>query len=175
MTLQRVKTLFELKIKTAGGLSLPDTDMLSILCDEACRHVAVRCSPVVLLRLSPYDGESILRTLGNGFLVVTPEYPDFTSDVLHLMIDEELNYAVINKMAALYSRDAKDIVRFENEATQAINLFKANFTRLTDGYTQREIDDLTDSAEVINTLDVFDFLSNIYDKADTWEKELTHA
>ena len=174
MKLERVKALFLLKNTVVGGLSEPSNEALALLCDEATRYVATRCLPSVLLRNSPYEGEEVLRGVGAGFVIVAPEYPDFTSSDVHLMIDESLNNAVINKMNALYARDANSIIKFENEATQVINLHKANFPRIKDGINERELDELYRCAEVINGFDMFGFLEILQDKVNTWGQELNH-
>lgn len=174
MKLERVKALFLLKNTVVGGLSEPSNEALALLCDEATRYVATRCLPSVLLRNSPYAGEEVLRGVGTGFVIVAPEYPDFTSSDVHLMIDESLSNAVINKMNALYARDANSIIKFENEATQVINLHKANFTRIKDGINEQELDELYRCAEVINGFDMFGFLEILQDKVNTWGQELNH-
>lgn len=172
MKLERVKALFLLKNTIVGGLDKPDDDTLALLCDEATRYVATRCLPSVLLRNAPYASEEVLRGVGAGFVIVAPEYPDFTSSDTHLMIDESLNNAVINKMNALYARDANSIMKFEHEATQVINLHKANFSRIKDGIDERELDELCRCARVINDFDMFGFLEILQDKVNTWGEEL---
>ena len=131
MLLTRVKSIFEQKIKTVHGQKAPENDVLAQLCHEGMLFVAGKSVPSELLRCAENtSGESVYRLLENGNYIVEPEYPDFSSTVKHMMIDEELSYAVINKMAALYSTNMNDVARFENEALRLINTFKANARRV---------------------------------------------
>jgi hypothetical protein len=138
MLLNRAKEIFTSKIKIAGGLTPPEDKTLSELFYEAMSYIATKCTPRELLRDSEIDTDDIselLRNLPNGMFLIKPVVPIFDptdpayNNLVHLSIDEDLNYAVINKAAALYSREAKDIQKFENESLQIVNIFKANFNK----------------------------------------------
>lgn len=135
MKLARVKEAFEAKMTVAGELQNPEISVLNTIAHEALLFVATRCTPVALLRDSVDETESIFRFISGGRVIIDPGVPDFSDTVndLSLMIDEELNYAVVNKMCALYSRDVKNVMRFENEVKTIINDFKANFLRIGEG------------------------------------------
>jgi len=139
MLLIKVKQIFSTKIKIAGGLKMPVDSDLSETVFEALIFVATHCIPRELLKDSAIDtDEVLLRNLSDGFFIKEPAYPIFdASDPLynasmHLQIDEDLNYAVINKAVALYSREAKNIMKFEEEARRVINRYKANYNKVGD-------------------------------------------
>ena len=139
MLLSQVKSIVTNKITVTGGLRMPEDDVLADLAHEALRFVASRCVPSELLRDSEADvGESVFRFIEGGKYILMPDFPDFSNTVKHLMIDEELSFAVINKMVALMSRDALEISRYESEATKTINRYKANAIRIGYGATITE-------------------------------------
>ena len=138
MLLNRAKEVFISKIKIAGGLTPPDDATLSEIFYEAMSFIATKCTPRELLRDSEIDTDDIsevLRNLPRGAFLVKPTKPIFDDSAegynvaAHLIMDHDLDYAVINKAAALYSREAKDILKFDNEALVVINIFKANFNK----------------------------------------------
>ena len=133
MKLSKVKETFNTKIVIAGELKSPTNLILANLCHEALLYVATRCTPLVLLREKVDETETVFRLITGAKSIIDPGTPDFESETEHLMIDEDLSYAVINKMCALYSREAKNIVKFENEVKTIVNDFKANFLRIGDG------------------------------------------
>jgi len=130
MLLSKVKSIFENKVKISGGLKMPDDTVLADVCYESLRYVATKCIPAELLRDTAIDTDStVFRLVHGGAYIADPEFPDFAS-TKHMMIDEELSYAVINKMAALSSRDANDIAKFESETARLINMYKANYMKV---------------------------------------------
>ncbi len=130
MLLSDVKKSFEMKLKSSGGYKMPEDDELSEIVYEAMVYVASVCLPRELLRDESNSEDSVLRFISGGDFVTQPVKPDFTSNEDHLLIDEDLTFAVINKAVALYSRDMNDIARFENEAKRVINRYKANYNKL---------------------------------------------
>jgi|GEM_PF-6555682 len=139
MLLADVKKKFYTKIKIAGGLTPPSDVELEELIQEALTFIATACTPRELLRDSIVDTDDlgeVLRNLAGGLFIMKPETPIFDKEntnysaLAHLKMDNDLDYAVINTAAALYSRDAKDILKFENEALKIINQFKANFNKV---------------------------------------------
>ena len=133
MLLSNVKKSFEMKLRSAGGIKMPEDNELSEIVYEALVYVASVCLPRELLRDESDSEDEVLRFVSGGDFVAIPTKPDFTSSEDHLLIDEDLTFAVINKAVALYSRDANDIVRFENEAQRVINRYKANYNKLSAG------------------------------------------
>jgi len=136
MLLSDVKSSFERKIKTAGGLSMPKDDELGDLFYEALLFVASKCIPRELLRVVAVDtDEEVYRLIGGGNFIIKPKRPVFNildsnySELEHLQIDSDLDFAVINKAAALQSRDAVNIAKFETESNRVINRYKANFQK----------------------------------------------
>jgi len=130
MLLSRAKSIFELKIKTTGGLQAPNDADLSEIFYEALIYVATKCIPRELLTLvTSTENRDVLRLIGGGSFIALPQKPNFLN-VEPLQIDSDLDYAVINKAAALYSREKNDIIKFENEASRVINRYKANFNKV---------------------------------------------
>ena len=137
MLLSRAKSIFEVKIKTTGGLQAPKDADLSEIFYEALIFIATKCIPKELLKDIAVDtDQEVLRSIKGGFFIMKPAFPIFdVSDInynalVHLQIDNDLDYAVINKAAALYSREIKNITKFENETTRIINRYKANFNKV---------------------------------------------
>ncbi len=130
MKLSEAKQSILTKVSMAGGLKAPSDEELSLFCKEALVFVASRCAPVVLLREARCDlSEEILRYIDNEMLILMPDTPDFTDSKAHLQIDEELNYAVINKTCSLMSRSVEFSRRFSDECEEIIRLYKANATK----------------------------------------------
>ena len=114
-----------------GGLKEPSDDELTELFNEALIYVATRCIPKELWRnASNVEDKMILRFLGGGDFIIVPEVPNFASLNAHLQIDNDLDYAVINKAVSLYSRHRDSIMKFENEANNNINRYKSNFSKI---------------------------------------------
>jgi len=136
MTLDQVKKSFKTKIKVSSGLKEPSNIDLSELFKEALHFVSKRCIPTVLKKNIEIDGEvNVLRYISDGNYIQKPVVPIFDtkdanySDTAELNIDETLSYAVINKAAALYSRDNSDITKFNNECLSELNRYKANYNK----------------------------------------------
>lgn len=130
MKLTTVKEIFETKVAVTGGLKPPTDNQLQMIAHEAMVYVATKCKPRELLQDMQHDGiGDILRLVEGGRYVMMPEMPDFTNTERHLQMDEDLVYAVIAKMVALYSGNERDILKNENECTRIINSYKANFNR----------------------------------------------
>ena len=131
MLLSKAKQIFNVKIRTMGGLKEPSDEELTELFNEALIYVATRCIPKELWKNADNleDGE-ILRFIGGGDFIKVPEVPDFTLVDAHLQIDNDLEYAVINKAVSLYSRHRDSIIKFENEANSNINRYKSNFSKI---------------------------------------------
>lgn len=131
MLLKDVKTAIAKKIQIAGGLKLPSDEILEVIIHEAMIEVANRTIPVELTRNAFIKtDETILRYLRDGNMVVIPEIPDLSSDKKHLQMDEDLNYAVINKVCALISKDLNSIRKFEAQTRAIINTQKANAIKI---------------------------------------------
>lgn len=131
MLLSEVKASIEKKITIAGGLRLPDDDVLESVLYEAMIFVALKTIPVELARnANQIVNEEILRHIRDGILVVKPEYPDFKNKKLHMQMDEDLNYAVINKTCALLSKDSFSLEKFESQALRVINIHKVNAVKM---------------------------------------------
>jgi len=131
MLTSRAKDIFNTKIKAIGGLNPPTDAELNEFLYEAMIYAATKCIPNELLRSSENENETaILRFIGGGDFIVLPEMPNVSDDLQHLQIDEELSYAVINKAVSLFCRDLNHIRKFENEADNAINRYKANYSKI---------------------------------------------
>jgi len=121
MKLTRVKEAIAYRNRT--GHKLPDDEVLQDLLFEALIYVAQRCEPSELLSDSMGDfGGKPLRMVENGKFIKMPEYPDFSKDGRHLMIDEELTYAVINYVMFLISATPD----FKIIADEAIAIYRSN-------------------------------------------------
>ena len=87
---------------------MPDDSILAIKTHEALCWVATQCIPGELLRDTVAEAdEEVFRYLPDFKFIVNPEMPDFTNAEKHLMIDNSLNYAVINFTCFLLGADAK--------------------------------------------------------------------
>jgi len=129
--LTTVKEIFETKLAITGGLKPPTDAQLQTIAHEALVYVATKCKPRELLQDMQHDGiGKILRMVEGGRYVMMPELPDFTNTERHLQMDEDLAYAVVAKMVAIYAREIREIQKYEEECTRIINIFKANFNRV---------------------------------------------
>lgn len=95
-----------LAFKTAGGIRLPADEILSELFFEAMLFVANKCVPCELVRKNESE-DRVYRNLEGGHFICYPNKPDFSkeADKKHIMIDENLTYAVINYVAFLINKD----------------------------------------------------------------------
>lgn len=131
MKLTTVKEIFETKLAVTGGLKPPTTTQLQMIAHEAMVYVATKCKPRELLQDMKHDGiGAILRMVEGGRYVMMPELPDFTNTERHLQMDEDLVYAVLAKMMAIYAQDMREAQKYEEECTRIINIYKANFNRV---------------------------------------------
>ena len=103
MKLSHVKSSIAYKLST--GRKLPEDDVLASIVFEAMYYVAGRCTPRELTKSHMDYEEKVLRFLDNGRFVSIPEYPDFSKPDRHLLIDEDLTYAVIYYVCFIISRD----------------------------------------------------------------------
>lgn len=103
--------------KNSGGKKLPEDDVLASLIYEAMYYVAGRCVPSELVKSYSDYKERVLRPIENGNFIAIPEYPDFTKPERHLLIDEDLTYAVINYTMFLITQNAM----FKQVADEIIN------------------------------------------------------
>ena len=123
MLLTRVKTSIELKTK--AKYKLPTDDVLQDMIQEATIYVANRCDPAELER-NIIEGETILKHIENGQVIIEPEYPDFTNIEQHLQIDEALSYAVINQTCFLLTADAM----YKQLADEDIAIYRCDYSRV---------------------------------------------
>lgn len=113
-----------LSYKIAGGRKLPDDEVLSNMFVEAILWVANKCVPAELLKQS-YENCRVYRNIENGFFIRIPEKPNFSDENTHLMIDESLNFAVINYVAYLIEQNEA----YRRDALEIINEYNANSGR----------------------------------------------
>lgn len=131
MLLEDVKLCIEKKLIVSGGLRLPDDDVLESLIYEAMIFVALKTIPTELARnAKEIVDEEILRYIRDDVLIIKPEYPDLKNKKLHMQMDEDLNYAVINKVCALLSKDRFNLEKFETGALSVINIQKINAVKM---------------------------------------------
>jgi hypothetical protein len=98
--------LEHIKLRAAQSYHLPDDEMLCALVHEALIYVARSCEPTVLIRHDGDGGfgEGVLRLLPNNREIIFPEKPEAMEK--HIMIDEELSFAVINYVVFLLTKEA---------------------------------------------------------------------
>lgn len=138
MLISKAKEIFEMKIRIAGGLSMPSDDDLSEIFYEALIYIATKCVPRELLRggTKADIDEEVFRLIKSGYFIIKPRKPLFDdtntnySALEHLQIDSDLDYAVVNKAAALFSREMANISKFEAEAERIINRYKSNYNKV---------------------------------------------
>ena len=119
-------TLGAVKVSIAKNMEqsykMPEDDVLAEKVFEAMLYVATACEPQVLLRFKHVDDDAMYRDLKNGFFIMMPEYPDFSSPARQLQIDDTLAYAVINYTCFMLSGK----VEFDTVCARWISLFKKN-------------------------------------------------
>ncbi|QCD52799.1 hypothetical protein [Campylobacter sp. RM16192] len=116
-----------LAFKTAGGIKLPPDEMLSELFFEAILYVSNKCVPSELLR-STDSTDRVYRLVEGGHFICYPDKPNFKSENEHLMIDEDLTYAVINYVAFIINQDPF----YRTLSLETIADFNANEGRVFD-------------------------------------------
>jgi hypothetical protein len=124
MKLTRVKEAIAYRNRT--GHKLPDDEVLQDLLFEAMLYVAQRCEPRELIA-GELTQEPVYRNIEGGLYIKLPEYPDFTETDRHLMMDEDLTYAVINYVMYLITNTAD----FKILADETIAIYRSNFGRET--------------------------------------------
>lgn len=104
MKLSLIKSSIEYRLSM--GKKLPNDDVLASFLFEAVYYVAGKCTPFKLLKsYSDYE-ENVLRPLDGARFISVPEYPDLTKTERHLLIDEDLTYAVVYYVCFIISSDA---------------------------------------------------------------------
>jgi hypothetical protein len=100
--------LEHITLRMAQSYALPDNNLLCALIHEALIHVARSCEPTTLIRDdgSEHFGEGVLRLLSNNKSIAFPQMPKMDEPTRHLMMDEELSFAVINYVCFLLSKEA---------------------------------------------------------------------
>jgi hypothetical protein len=100
--------LEHIKFRMKQSYALPDDELVISLIHEALVYIASSCEPTVLIRNdgSEHHGEGILRLLSGNKTIIFPEKPDSAKPDKHLMMDEELSFAVINYVCFLLSKQA---------------------------------------------------------------------
>jgi len=126
MLLSRVKSLIDLKVK--ADKKLPTDDILEALIQEATIYTANRCDPAELTRDILTD-KTVLKMIENGKVIIEPEYPDLTSTIKHLQIDEILTYPVINYVCFLHTGN----VMYKQLADEDIAVYRSDFSRVSYG------------------------------------------
>ena len=106
MLLTQVKTSIQYRL--SSGKKLPDDTLLASFIYEAMYYVAGKCVPSELVRSYVDHQEKVMRPLQNGRFISVPEYPDFSKTSRHLLIDEDLTYAVIYYTCFLIGRSPED-------------------------------------------------------------------
>ena len=106
MLLTHVKSSIQYRL--AGGKKLPEDTLLASFVYEAMYYVAGKCVPSELVRSYIDHQEKVMRPLQNGRFISVPEYPDFSKTSRHLLIDEDLTYAVIYYTCFIIGRSADD-------------------------------------------------------------------
>lgn len=131
MKLSEVKEHIYLKQKIVGGKRALEDEALEGVIFEAMLFVASETIPIELTdKAFTPTNEEILRYLRDGKVVYKPEYPSFKKSERHLQIDEDLNFAVINKVCSLLSSRESEIAKFEMEASRLIKLHKSNSIKI---------------------------------------------
>lgn len=137
MLVSEAKNTFKIKIKIAGGLTPPSDAELSELFFEAMLQICTITTPRCYLKDAEIDtDEEVYRYISGGKFVTYPQKPLFDTEDesydanVELLMDNDLNYAVIAKAAALYSKSWDNVQKFESEYNQWIANFKANFNKV---------------------------------------------
>ena len=120
MKLSLLKNTIQYKLSSAK--KIPDDNVLASLIFEAMYYVAGRCIPSELIKSYSDYNERVLRHLDNGRFISIPEYPDFLKGDRHLLIDEDLTYAVINYTSFIITQNPI----YKQEADEIINEHIAN-------------------------------------------------
>lgn len=129
MLLTKIKSSVQYRL--SQGKKLPEDGVLESLIHEAMHYVCYRCVPAELVRTYVDYEDKPLRFLQNGRFIAVPEYPDFTKTSRHLLIDENLTYAVINYTAFLISanplhKQLADEIINEHIATEGTENYGTN-------------------------------------------------
>jgi len=93
MLLTHVKSSIQYKL--SGARKLPEDVVLASFLFEAMYYVAGKCVPNELIRSYEDHQDKVMRPLQSGRFLTVPEFPDFTKTTRHLLIDEDLTYAII--------------------------------------------------------------------------------
>ena len=97
-----------IQYKLSQGKKLPDDAILASIIFEAMYYVCGRCVPSELVKTHMDYEEKVLRHLSGGRFIAIPEYPDFSKLDRHLLIDEDLTYAVIYYTCFIIGRSVDD-------------------------------------------------------------------
>jgi len=127
MLLTHLKT--SLQYKLTPSKKMPEDTLLASLVNEAMYYVSARCVPSELLRDAGDTEYKVMRFVESGQFIGVPEYPDFSSSVKHLMIDEPLTFAVIYYTGFLISNE----IIFKQMADEITNEYIANDGRVLNG------------------------------------------
>lgn len=106
MLLTHVKSSIQYRL--SGGKKLPEDTLLASFVYEAMYYVAGKCVPSELIRSYADHQDKVMRPLQNGRFVSVPELPDFSKTSRHLLIDEDLTYAVIYYTCFIIGRSPDD-------------------------------------------------------------------
>jgi hypothetical protein len=95
----------QIRSRLAQSYHIPEDEIFHGMIQEAMVYVASSCEPETLMRYDASEGfgESVLRLEDRGFSVVFPEIPD--DEERHLMMDEQLSWAVINYVCFIHSKE----------------------------------------------------------------------
>ena len=131
MTLSNFKSSLSLKLK--GDVDIPTDEELSILTMEAMYYIASICMPRELLVLYTEADTcncDILRLVDGGAFIKVPDTPDFVTQpaVDHLMIDEDLTYAVIYYIGSCITTDAGKKQWYLNKSHEIVGIYNNNFS-----------------------------------------------
>ncbi|AQW81367.1 hypothetical protein CPIN17260_1078 [Campylobacter pinnipediorum subsp. pinnipediorum] len=106
-----------------SGKNLPGDELLSELFLQAMFFVASKCVPSELVRRKRSSSDiRVLRNIEDECFICVPDKPNFSNKQEHLMIDEELTYAVINEVLFLINQEPF----YRELAMQIIAQYNAN-------------------------------------------------
>lgn len=134
MTLGQAKEHIRNILYAAGDVSIPESEdsnaMFRSLVDEESLRIANRYN--VLSLITKDKSFRVIRALGGGLYVRMPKAS--TTDIEELDIDNELSFAVANRVAARLAREDKNKRFFDREASRIIKdySFKLYNTKVED-------------------------------------------
>ncbi|WP_348518111.1 hypothetical protein [Campylobacter sp. CCS1377] len=109
--------------KLSKDYNLPSDDVLKAYFMEGFYYICAKCEPQILTK-TLRENHEVLRSLKNGAMIIVPDEPDFNDENEHLMIDEELSFALINYVCFLITKSEE--AKYYKLCNEIINDFIAN-------------------------------------------------